>query len=103
MSTDHAPTNAAARGRHHAHLSAHAPPDAIPRDSALPPPPQNPLLERRLLTVREAAERLGVSRDTVYRLLQSGALPSLTIGRARRISVWALDTFITKQEQVGAT
>lgn len=47
--------------------------------------------------------RLGVSRDTVYRLLQTGALPSLTIGRARRISVAALDTFITEQEQAGST
>lgn len=54
-----------------------------------------------LVTINEAAARLRVSRDTVYRLLQAGALPSLTIGRARRISVAALDTFITEHEQAG--
>ena len=41
---------------------------------------------RMLLSVAEVAAELGCGRDTVYRLLASGALPSVTVaGRLRRI------------------
>lgn len=104
MSTDHAPHE-----RVTPRTRAHRPPPSAPRGgserardaSALPVSSQNAEGERRLLTVREAALRLGVSRATIYRLLGAGALPSLTIGRARRISAQALSTFITHQEQAG--
>ena len=34
----------------------------------------------KLLTVAEVAERLGVSRVTAYRLVQSGILPAYRVG-----------------------
>ena len=44
----------------------------------------------RLLTVREVAGRLRVSRATVYRLVQAGALPVLRISNSIRIPDLAL-------------
>src|SRR5688500_986341 len=51
----------------------------------------NPTL---LLRVEEAAERLAVSRTTLYGLLASGALPSVHIGRSVRVSVAALEAYV---------
>ncbi|MER6843147.1 helix-turn-helix domain-containing protein [Streptomyces platensis] len=54
-----------------------------------------------LLTVDQAAARLCVSRWTVYNLIRSRELASLTIGRCRRISEAALNAYIslrTEQE-----
>jgi len=44
----------------------------------------------RLLTVREVADRLRVSRATVYRLVQAGALPVLRVSNSIRIPEAAL-------------
>ena len=44
----------------------------------------------RLLTVREVAARLRVSRATVYRLVQAGALPVLRVSNSIRIPEAAL-------------
>lgn len=49
----------------------------------------------RLLTVPEAMAQLNVSRWTLYNLIRSGELPSVTIGRCRRIPATALDDYIT--------
>ncbi|MCK8503239.1 helix-turn-helix domain-containing protein [Myxococcus fulvus] len=48
----------------------------------------------RLLTVREAAERLGVCRATVYRLCERGELPHVRISNAVRVEAEALEKFI---------
>lgn len=49
----------------------------------------------KLITVKEAASRLSVSVRTVYRLMDSGALPSIRVGpKSRRISESVLDNFI---------
>lgn len=48
----------------------------------------------RLLTVKECCERLHVSVPTLYALINSGELRSITIGRARRIPVSALTRYI---------
>jgi excisionase family DNA binding protein len=45
---------------------------------------------RQLLTVREVAARLRVSRATVYRLVQAGALPVLRVSNSIRIPEGAL-------------
>jgi excisionase family DNA binding protein len=42
---------------------------------------------RLALRPAEAAKALGVHRATIYRLLESGQLPSVTLGRARLIRV----------------
>ena len=41
---------------------------------------------RGLLRVEEAAEWLGLSRTKAYELVYRGALPSVTIGRSRRVT-----------------
>lgn len=43
------------------------------------------MTDKLLLTAEEAAERLGVSRTNVYRLIASGRLRSVKIGKLRRI------------------
>jgi excisionase family DNA binding protein len=48
----------------------------------------------QLLTVIEAARLLGISRSKLYELLADGELPSVRIGRTRRISVIAIDEFV---------
>jgi len=47
-----------------------------------------------LITVREAGRRLGLGRSMTYRLIQTGGLPSLKIGGARRILVADLEEFV---------
>jgi excisionase family DNA binding protein len=49
---------------------------------------------RELLTVDEVADILKVGRTTVYELLNSGDLPSVTIRRCRRILPSDLNTYI---------
>lgn len=52
--------------------------------------------ERLLLTVEEAAERLGVGRSTMYHLVLEGHVDSITVGRLRRIPVEALGEYIER-------
>lgn len=49
---------------------------------------------RLLLTIPEVCGALAVSRDAVYELLRSGRLPSVTLGRSRRIRVTDLERFV---------
>ena len=51
-----------------------------------------------LLTVQEAADRLGIGRSLVYQLLQTGQLGSVKLGRARRIPVARLEEFVRQLE-----
>ena len=55
-------------------------------------------MEPLLLTPKEAARALGLSQSYVYELLASDALPSITIGRTRRIPRRALEAFIEARE-----
>lgn len=50
----------------------------------------------QLLTVMEAADALGLSRSKVYELLAAGEMPSVRIGRTRRIAVNDLKWFIDR-------
>lgn len=52
----------------------------------------NPLL----LNPKAAAQRLSLAESTVFQLLTSGQLESITIGRARRIPMDALLAFIDR-------
>lgn len=49
----------------------------------------------RLLTVTEAAERMGLSARTLRRLVQQRKIRHLRIGRLIRISAWDVDGFVT--------
>lgn len=50
-----------------------------------------------VLTVSEVAEALRVGRQAVYELMLTGQLPSIKIGRLRRVPVAALETFIAER------
>lgn len=50
--------------------------------------------EQPYLTVEEVAELMRVSKMTVYRLLHSGDLPGIRVGRSFRVPRQALDTFL---------
>ncbi|MFJ1993445.1 helix-turn-helix domain-containing protein [Streptomyces asiaticus] len=52
-----------------------------------------------LLNVDQVAARLQVSRWTVYNLIRSRELASLTIGRCRRITESALHDYIHRQTE----
>jgi excisionase family DNA binding protein len=49
---------------------------------------------RVVLTIEEAAERLGIGRTTMYALVMSGQVRSVTIGRLRRVPVQCLDEYV---------
>jgi len=47
-----------------------------------------------LLTVEEAAKRLRLGRTFVYRLISSGELESVTVGRLRRVPAECLTEYV---------
>ncbi|HEY3718422.1 MAG TPA: helix-turn-helix domain-containing protein [Jatrophihabitantaceae bacterium] len=49
-----------------------------------------------VLTIEQAAERLGIGRSLMYALVTSGEVESVTIGRLRRIPTDALVTYIAR-------
>ncbi|MEX0781285.1 MAG: helix-turn-helix domain-containing protein [Dehalococcoidia bacterium] len=50
--------------------------------------------QRLLLTPEQAARSLAISRASLYALLAKRELPSMTIGRSRRIPASALERFV---------
>jgi len=52
-----------------------------------------------LLTVREFAAVLRVSRATVYRLVQAGAVPALRVSNSIRISSAAVPTSVARLQK----
>lgn len=54
--------------------------------------------DKTLLTIREVCQLLGMQKTFVYRLLKSGALPSLQIGRARRVRREAVEAYLRRSE-----
>ena len=53
--------------------------------------------ERLLITVEEAARRLGIGRSLAWRLVRSGELPSVRLGRLVRIPERALEEWLSRQ------
>jgi len=52
------------------------------------------LANSKFLTPQEVAERLRVSKMTVYRLLKSAELPSVRIGRSLRVRESDVNAFL---------
>ena len=52
-------------------------------------------LERRALSIPEAAQTCGLSRATLYRLIADGKLSTLKIGARRLVPVAALDSLLS--------
>lgn len=53
-------------------------------------------MERLLVRPSEGAEMLAVSRARFYQLLASGVIPSVTLGRSRRIAYADLSTLVER-------
>jgi excisionase family DNA binding protein len=51
---------------------------------------------RLVLTIEQAARRLGIGRTLMYSLVMDGEIESVTIGRLRRIPVECLTEYVTK-------
>jgi excisionase family DNA binding protein len=51
---------------------------------------------RLLLRIEEAAERLGIGRSLMYRLVLSGAIESVPVGRLRRIPSECLREYVDR-------
>ena len=54
-------------------------------------------------TVEEAARRIGVGRTTMYALVAAGEVPSVMIGRLRRIPAQALSEYIAARTQAAGS
>jgi excisionase family DNA binding protein len=59
--------------------------------------------QKLLLSPEETCATLGVKRATLFKLLAAGIIPSIKIGRLRRIPVDALHRYVERQvaEQTG--
>jgi len=53
--------------------------------------------DRLLLTVAEAAHRLGIGRTLMYELLGSGEVDSVHVGRLHKVPADALTTYVDRQ------
>jgi excisionase family DNA binding protein len=51
--------------------------------------------KRKTLTVTEAAVWLGISRQTAYQEVKTGAIPSIRLGRRILVPVHALEAMLT--------
>jgi excisionase family DNA binding protein len=57
-------------------------------------PQQAPTVEPLLITMEEAARRLSVGRTLIYQQVRRGKLPSIRVGRCRRIALIDLERFV---------
>lgn len=53
-----------------------------------------PLSEVRFLTIAEVASAMRVSKMTVYRLVHSGELPAVRVGRSFRVPEQAVHAYL---------
>lgn len=52
---------------------------------------------RKFLTLEQVAEQLAVEYQLVYRLVRSGSLPAMKVGRIYRVDEKHLEAFIERQ------
>lgn len=69
-------------------------PPAGARAAARPAPQDPALTEMHFFTVAEVAEVMRVSRMTVYRLVHSGELPAVRVGRSFRVPQRAVHDYL---------
>jgi excisionase family DNA binding protein len=58
------------------------------------------MTEPALLKTKEVAEFLGISQSQVYRLIRSGELPTVPIGKDRRVSRQALLAWVDRYSRL---
>ncbi len=54
-------------------------------------------MEKGLLRIEEAARVLALGRSKTYQLVMEGAIPSIHIGRSRRVPAAALERWIDRR------
>lgn len=54
---------------------------------------------RLLVTVKEAAERLSISRSLMYELLNRGEIASVKVGDLRRVVVASLHAYVERHQR----
>jgi excisionase family DNA binding protein len=54
-----------------------------------------------LVSVREAAKRLGLGRDTAYQLVREGRIRSVAVGRRQLVPVAELARFVERESSNG--
>lgn len=59
---------------------------------------ESQLEECRLLTIKKTAELLMISRDSIYKLIYSGELPTIRVGRSRRILLQDLRAWLEEKK-----
>ena len=55
------------------------------------------MIEKKALTVPEAAEAIGISRVYAYQLVRAGLLPSIKLGKKWIVPVKQLDEWLDAQ------
>jgi excisionase family DNA binding protein len=55
-----------------------------------------PSLAPLLVTIRAAAKILALGESTVYAMVASGELPHVAVGRAKRITITAIEEWIAR-------
>jgi excisionase family DNA binding protein len=63
---------------------------------------RRPFVGDRLLTVAEVAATMRVSNMTVYRLIKSGDLPAIRVGKNYRIRESDMDGYLEQRQVEGA-
>jgi len=65
---------------------------------------ENRMKNKMLLSPEETCEVLGIKRSTLFKMLEEGRIPSIKIGRLRRIPVEGIRSWVQQQieEQTGA-
>ena len=71
------------------------PAPAAPRSAV---PPVDGKVPHLLLTPKEAAEALRISRTAVYELIRDGRLRSMKIGKLRRVPIAALHAYVERAQ-----
>ncbi|MEU0508394.1 helix-turn-helix domain-containing protein [Amycolatopsis sp. NPDC006125] len=66
------------------------------REAAPSAPPVRALPERVMLTAEEAAEQLGIGRTLMFKLLRTGEIESVRIGRLRRVPASAIREYASR-------
>nr|WP_145812846.1 helix-turn-helix domain-containing protein [Kribbella amoyensis] len=56
-----------------------------------------------LLTVEQAAKRLGIGRTTCYALVSSGEIESVPVGRLRRIPAECISEYVNRLRAAART
>jgi len=51
----------------------------------------------RVLTVKEIAKRLGVHRDTIYKMVHKGELPGFRVGNKWRFNAEKIDSMVQQR------